>query len=236
MLAESDLGANTKHGRFRPRPSKGSSYSDLASRPRGTDSSEEEAEVFIGPATSRLLDREDPPEYTEERTRGVGYMSRHGSVCRYFLSKSGCQRADCSWKHENPEDHERDINNFVAKRTNSSASANGKFDARFNTSHVIEKMEELHIQNKKLARKNQELDSENRDLRSMMKDMNFLQEENLRLRRLLRGHLWDHGNGRGSYYPPRRRSSSHYVLPEDYRSPLSSLRSSRDLSRSAIDY
>jgi len=235
MLAESNLGVNTKHGRFRPRPSKGSLHSDVASRPRGTDSSEEEAEVFIGPATSRLLDREDPPEYTEERTRGAGYISRHSAVCRYFLSKSGCQRADCSWKHENPEDHERD-NNFLAKRTNSSKSANGKADTRFNASHVIEKMKELHIQNKELARKNLELDSENRDLRSMMIDMNFLQEENLRLRRLLRGHLWDHGNGRGTYYPPRRRSSSNYVLSEDYRSPVSSLRSSRDLSRSSIDY
>jgi len=199
-------------GNFKPSPTEGSSEKDPTHRP---PSSEEESEVFIGPATARLLESEDPPDYIE-RTKD---LVRRSTVCRYYSSPSGCNREDCLWKHENPEDRIPEIKTRVAKATDSSALKR-KFQSRFSTSYVDAKMKELHIQNNKLERKNQELETENRELR-------FLWEENLRLKRLLRDTVRHEGNSRSSYYP-RGRPLSRYLPLDEYEHPPSSWRASRE--------
>jgi len=217
MLTEPDVRGNTRRERFRSLPLVGSSDMDLASRQKATDSSEE-AEVFIGPATSRLCEREVTPDYTADRARSIGKPMRRSSVCWYFLSKGGCQREDCHWKHENPEGWESDVTTHIAKKTSSSPFVNGN-EKLSNSNYCNEKMKELQVQNEKLARRNQELESENRELKSLCKNVQFLEEDNIRLRRLLREQLWDQGGARGSFFPPRR-SSAHYMPSERNRHPI----------------
>jgi len=197
---------------FKPSPTEGLSDKDPT---HSSPSSEEESEVFIGPATARLLESEDPPDYIE-RTKD---LVRRSTICRYYRSPSGCNREDCLWKHENPEDRNPEIKTRVAKATDSSALKR-KFQSRFSTSYVDGKMKELHIQNNKLERKNQELETENRELR-------FLWEENLRLKRLLRDTVRHEGNSRSSYYP-RGRPLSRYLPLDEYEHPPSSWRASRE--------
>jgi len=222
MLTEPDVRVNAKLQRFRPRPSEGSSNRDPANRPEVTDSSDEEAEVFIGPAITRLFDREDPPDYTVDRTRSVGPV-RRSTVCRYYLSKTGCQRAECTWKHENPKDQECHINTLLENTTNSSVLLNGKIDMGFSSSssNYNQKMKELHIQNKSLAIKNQELESKNHGLKSLIKDMQYLEEENLMLRRLLRKHFVDQGSASGTHPSPPR-SSAYFIPSKEYGYPIPS--------------
>jgi len=199
-------------GNFKPSPTEGSSEKDPTHRP---PSSEEESEVFIGPATARLLESEDPPDYIE-RTKD---LVRRSTICRYYSSPSGCNREDCLWKHENPEDGNPEINARVTKATDSS-EIREKFQSGFSSSYADAKMKELHIQNDKLERKNQELETENQELR-------FLWEENLRLKRLLRENVRHEGNPHSMCYPPRR-PLSRYLPLEDYAHLPSSWRASRE--------
>jgi len=223
MLTEPDVRGNTTRERFRPRTLEGSSDMDLTSRQKATDSSEE-AEVFIGPATSRLCEREVTPDYTADHARMVGKPMRRSSVCWYFLSKGGCQRVACPWKHVNPEVWESDTTTPLAKKTSSSPFVNGN-EKGSNSSYCNEKMKELRIQNEKLTRRNQDLESENRKLKSLCKNVQFLEEDNVRLRRVLREHLWDQEGACQSYFPPQR-SSAHYMPSEKYRHPTPSWQAS----------
>jgi len=196
------------------------------------DRSEEESEVFIGPATTRLHENEDQPDYIERAREAV----RRNGICRYYISPSGCQRGGCTWKHENPADRESDINARKASTTNCSKTR-GKYNTGVDTSYVNVKMKELHIQNNKLVRKYQELESENRELKSLTEDVDFLRKENSRLRRLLRGKVWHDESSRSTYYPSRR-PMPHYNVPSPkYRQPPSSWRASREsLSQPRNEY
>jgi hypothetical protein len=200
--------------------SEGSSDKDQTRLP---PSSEEESEVFIGPATTRLLETENPPDYIE-RAREV---IRRSTICRYYISPSGCQREGCTWKHENPEDHDPDINARMASTT-VSLKKRGKYNTIYSTSYVNVKMKELQIKNNELTRKNKELESENRKLRCLTEDVEFLRKENSRLRRLLRGNVW-HGESTHATIYPSRRPLSHYNVPSPkYGQPPTSWRASRE--------
>jgi len=205
---------------FRQRKSEGSLDKDQTRLP---PSSEEESEVFIGPATTRLLENENPPDFIE-RAREV---ARRSTICRYYISPSGCQREGCTWKHENPEDREPEINSRIGLTTDSSKNR-GKYNTGYSTSYVNVKMKELHIQNNELTRKYQELERENRELRFLTEDVDFLRKENSRLRRLLHGEVWRDESSHSAFYPSRR-PLSHYNVPSpEYGQPLSSWRASRE--------
>jgi len=220
MSTSLNLKRTLPKGSFSQSQSKGSSDKDQTRLP---PSSEEESEVFIGPATTRLLENEDPPDYIERAREVV----RRNTICRYYISPSGCQREGCTWKHENPEDRESDINARMASTTDSSKKR-GKYNTGFNTSYVNVKMKELHIQNKKLLRKYQELESENRELKCLTEDVEFLRKENSRLRRLLRGKVWHDESSHSTFYPSRRHLSHYNVPSPKYGQPPSSWRASRE--------
>merc|ERR550534_3560484 len=76
--------------------------------------------------------------------------------------------------------------------------------------------------------KHHELESENRELKSLTEDVEFLREENSRLRRLLRGKVWQNAIPRTTYYPPRRPPPNYNVPPAEYRQPPPGWRASRD--------
>jgi len=220
MSTSPNLTQTLPQGSFRQSKPEGSSDKDQTRLP---PSSEEESEVFIGPLTTRILENENPPDYIE-RARDV---VRRSTICRYYISPSGCQREGCTWKHENPEDSEPHSNSRMVSTIDSSKKRY-KYNTGYSTSYVTVKMKELHIQNNELARKYQELESENRELRCLTEEVEFLRKENSRLRRLLHGKVWRDESAHSTFYPSRR-PLSHYNVPSPkYGQSLSSWRASRE--------
>jgi len=190
--------------------------------------SSEEVEVFIGPATSRLPECENPPIFRPE-SKAVGKPLRrklNNTVCRFFLSSNGCQRDNCLWKHENPGDSESEFKSVAPLNMETPQKA-GKLCTMRTKSYFDVKIKELEFENSELSRRNLELENEFLDLKSRTKDITFVREENYRLRRLLKRYGYDKdylspGDVRGghiAYYPSRRRSTRYISSYDDYRPP-----------------
>jgi len=195
------------------------------------DTSEEEVEVFIGPAVMRLTESENPPDCRAD-IKLIGKPMRHkmdNQVCRYFLSSTGCKRDNCTWKHENPGDTESEIFNNA---TNSKDISLQRTKMGKLTSYFDVKMKELEFENNELVRKNHELEKEFLDLKNRGKDSKFLWKENVRLRNLLKQYRYhryyptsDIMHEGGWYVKPRnehltqhpaQRLRSRYASPEEY--------------------
>jgi len=209
--------------------SKGKSPSSVETTDKNTnddqDDSSEEVEVFIGPATARLPECENPPIFRPE-SKAVGKPLRrklNNTVCRFFLSSNGCQRDNCLWKHENPGDSESEFKS-AAPIIMESPSKAGQHGTMHTKSYFDVKIQELEFENSELVRKNLELENEFLDLKSRTKDITFVREENYRLRRLLRRHGCekDYLDVRGehnAYYRTRRLSRRYISSYDDYRPP-----------------
>jgi len=176
-------------------PSLGVSSRNLANSSQSEyESSGEEADVFIGPAAVRLLDCENPPERMAG-FKGVDKLLRRDlgrDVCRYFVSPTGCQRVNCHWKHVNPGLLDVDINARSSMETDSSSLQRGKFGTTHTLNNYSVKMKELQYKNSELVRKNMELENEILDLRSWTKDIEFLREDNFKMKMLLERYESNH--------------------------------------------
>jgi len=227
MLTEPDVWSWSSRSRemFRQSTSEGLSGTSVTSTPKEKDSSEEEEEVFIGPATSRIF--ENPPDEMVNTKKRGGRPLLRSTVCRYYLSQTGCKREDCAWKHEFSGEQDSEINPPSMGR--------GKFNKEFNSIYFDEKMRRLHLQNKELTRKNQELESENLELKRLTRDIHFLEEENQSLRKLIRENAWDQTSRRRTHCRPR--IPPRYHPSEDYIYPISRSTASRaPLAPPHIDY
>jgi len=193
MEEQSNFGQTISSESFRARLSSGSSFIDPANGPEFKDAgSDEDAEVYIGPVTTRFVNCENHSNYRSKlkHISEPQRCDRSKIVCRYYLSPTGCQRVNCKYKHENPENTESEFNTSTTLKAPGSGTLRGDFgvEQRMNL-RTTEKSEK-----NELARKVAELEKEIEDLRNRTKDIDVLREENFNLRRLLEGNGYQQFN------------------------------------------